>query len=50
MRLFAMIKMRADHQIDWEDLRIINNIYLRQQAAIKKNDEVGQYQPIKRGV
>ena len=35
---------------DGKDMRIIGNMYWEQTAAVKIENEVGEYQPIKRGV
>ena len=45
-----MIRLLEDLQIDGKDLRLVKNIYWKQQAAIRVDNEVSQYQPIKRGV
>ena len=50
VRHVSMVDMLADLQIDGKDIRLIKNIYWKQQAAIRIDNEVGQYQPIKRGV
>ena len=50
VRHVNMIRMLEDLQIDGKDLRLVKNIYWKQQAAIRIDNEVGQYQPIKRGV
>ena len=50
VRHVNMIRMLEDLQIDGKDIRLIKNIYWKQQAAIRIDNEVRQYQPIKRGV
>lgn len=42
-----MTKLLVDLQIDWKDLRLIQNIYRRQHAAIQIENKVGQYHPAK---
>ena len=50
VRHVNMVEMLADLQIDGKDLRLVKNIYWKQQAAIRIDSTVGQYQSIKRGV
>lgn len=46
----VIMKMLKDINIDGKDLRIIRNLYWQQSAAIRIDNEIGEYQPIKRGV
>ena len=45
-----MICMLDQIGIDDKDLRIIQNLYYEQTAAVKINDKVGDFTPIQRGV
>ena len=44
-----MKKLQAIN-IDGTDLRIVKNMYWKQTVAVRVDNEVGQYQRIKRGV
>lgn len=46
----AIMKILEDINIDGKDLRIIQNIYWKQTATIRVDNELSRPQPIKRGV
>lgn len=45
-----MLKILADLKVNEKDLRLINNIYWKQNNAIKIDNEPSPYQPIKKDV
>lgn len=45
-----MLKILADLKVNEKDLRLINNIYWKQNNAIKIDNEPSPYQPINKDV
>ena len=45
-----MLKLLRDINIDGKDLRLIQNLYWKQRAAVRVGDELSEWQEIRRGV